>query len=51
MDDSCIPADTDALADMIRRSLRAADRLGLIDVGIFLDKALVQLTGQGLLPG
>jgi hypothetical protein len=35
------------LAEAIRSALESADTLQLTDVGISLDRALVQLTGRG----
>lgn len=46
-----LPAgDRQALAQMIAVSLHTADGLGLMRVGIALNDALVQLTGDGFPP-
>lgn len=44
------PKTRDELAAAIEESLRAADDLGLTDVGIKLNDAIVALDGDGLPP-
>ena len=39
-----------ALAELLRTALGAADALGLTGVGLRLDQALVELTGDGITP-
>ncbi len=43
-------ADRDVLAQLIAHSLLVADTMGLASVGIALNDALVQLTGEGIAP-
>lgn len=50
MTDSHHAPDRDALARLVAQSLHAADALGLAAVGIALNDALVQLTGDGVAP-
>jgi len=50
MNDSHQCIDRDALSRLVAQSLHAADALGLAAVGIALNDALVQLTGEGVAP-
>jgi len=38
------------LAELIRAALTMADEMGLIAVGLRLDQALIDLTGEGSMP-
>lgn len=38
------------LAELIRAALAMADEMGLIAVGLRLDQALIDLTGEGSMP-
>lgn len=51
MTSTCLPTDRDSLVRAIATSLDAADALGLTEVGIALNDALIQLTGgRGVAP-
>jgi hypothetical protein len=38
------------LAELIRAALTMADEMGLLAVGLRLDQALIELTGEGSMP-